>query len=192
MRVPASVISPCVGVSRPASRPSSVVLPEPDAPTMARLAPFVTSRFTPVRISIRPSGPSTALLTSTAQISLSRYHSCATASFVYFLFVAAPAFAEGPVLVLGDSLSAAYRIDPNAGWVALLSQRLKTESPPVDVVNASISGETSCRRPVAPAAAACAAQAARRRRRTRRQRCASRPAHRADPQESRRHYQVQP
>jgi acyl-CoA thioesterase-1 len=58
-------------------------------------------------------------------------------------FVAAPAFADAPVLVLGDSLSAAYRIDPNAGWVALLSQRLKTQSPPVDVVNASISGETS-------------------------------------------------
>jgi acyl-CoA thioesterase-1 len=59
------------------------------------------------------------------------------------LLVAAPAFAEGPVLVLGDSLSAAYRIDPNAGWVTLLTQRLKSESPPVDVVNASISGETT-------------------------------------------------
>jgi len=59
------------------------------------------------------------------------------------LLVAAPAFAEGPVLVLGDSLSAAYRIDPNAGWVTLLSQRLKSESPPVEVVNASISGETT-------------------------------------------------
>lgn len=47
------------------------------------------------------------------------------------------------MLVLGDSLSAAYRIDANAGWVALLSQRLKAESPPVDVVNASISGETT-------------------------------------------------
>ena len=47
------------------------------------------------------------------------------------------------MLVLGDSLSAAYRIDPNAGWVALLSQRLKAESPPIDVVNASISGETT-------------------------------------------------
>jgi acyl-CoA thioesterase-1 len=58
-------------------------------------------------------------------------------------FVAAPAFADAPVLVLGDSLSAAYRIDPNAGWVSLLSQRLKTQSPPVDVVNASISGETT-------------------------------------------------
>ena len=58
-------------------------------------------------------------------------------------FIAAPAFAQGPVLVLGDSLSAAFHIDPNAGWVTLLAQRLKAESPPVAVVNASISGETS-------------------------------------------------
>jgi acyl-CoA thioesterase I len=60
------------------------------------------------------------------------------------LFIAAPtAFASGPVLVLGDSLSAAFHIDAEAGWVALLGQRLKSESPPVEVVNASISGETS-------------------------------------------------
>jgi acyl-CoA thioesterase-1 len=64
--------------------------------------------------------------------------------FLFFLlFFAAPAFATGPVLVLGDSLSAAYRIDPDAGWVTLLSQRLKTQSPSVEVVNASISGETT-------------------------------------------------
>ena len=47
------------------------------------------------------------------------------------------------MLVLGDSLSAAFHIDPNAGWVTLLAQRLKAQTPPVDVVNASISGETS-------------------------------------------------
>jgi acyl-CoA thioesterase-1 len=63
--------------------------------------------------------------------------------FLCFLFLAAPAFAEGPVLVLGDSLSAAFHIDPKAGWVTLLAQRLKAQSPPVEVVNASISGETS-------------------------------------------------
>ena len=61
----------------------------------------------------------------------------------FVLFVAAPVFAEGPVLVLGDSLSAAFHIDPSAGWVALLSQRLKTQTPSVDVVNAAISGETT-------------------------------------------------
>ena len=61
------------------------------------------------------------------------------------LILAAPfaRAAERPILVLGDSLSAAYRIDPSAGWVALLAQRLKNSHPPIDVVNASISGETT-------------------------------------------------
>lgn len=44
------------------------------------------------------------------------------------------------ILVMGDSLSAAYGIDPQAGWVNLLKQRLGDEH---EVVNASISGETT-------------------------------------------------
>ncbi len=44
------------------------------------------------------------------------------------------------LLVMGDSLSAAYGIERQAGWVNLLSQRLGDE---VKVVNASISGETT-------------------------------------------------
>lgn len=44
------------------------------------------------------------------------------------------------VLVLGDSLSAAYNIGLDQGWVSLLEQRL---APEVAVVNASISGETT-------------------------------------------------
>ena len=51
--------------------------------------------------------------------------------------------ATRPVLVLGDSLSAAYRISPDAGWVHLLEQRLQQSTPPRPVVNASISGETT-------------------------------------------------
>jgi acyl-CoA thioesterase-1 len=49
-----------------------------------------------------------------------------------------------PLLVLGDSLSAAYNMPEEAGWVALLEARLAAtlDSPP-PVVNASISGETS-------------------------------------------------
>lgn len=52
--------------------------------------------------------------------------------------------ATGPVLVVGDSLSAAHNIPVAAGWVNLLDLRLKRDmkAPPV-VVNASISGETS-------------------------------------------------
>jgi len=44
------------------------------------------------------------------------------------------------VLVIGDSLSDAYRLPKESGWVALLADAL---APDVQVVNASISGETS-------------------------------------------------
>lgn len=55
----------------------------------------------------------------------------------------ATAAAEKSILVVGDSLSAAYGIPRNRGWVALLEERLKRERPDYSVVNASISGETS-------------------------------------------------
>jgi len=47
------------------------------------------------------------------------------------------------ILVLGDSLSAAYGIRPEQGWVALLTQRLRTQGYGYEVVNASVSGETT-------------------------------------------------
>ena len=50
---------------------------------------------------------------------------------------------EGPVLVLGDSLSAEYGLKRGSGWVALLEKKLAQEKPPVAVRNASISGETT-------------------------------------------------
>lgn len=50
----------------------------------------------------------------------------------------------GPViLVLGDSLSGAYGIDSNRGWVSLLQQRLSSEGYGYRVVNASVSGDTT-------------------------------------------------
>ena len=49
----------------------------------------------------------------------------------------------GPILVLGDSISAAYGIPLEQGWVALLEDKLRQQSAPYVVVNASISGETS-------------------------------------------------
>ena len=56
---------------------------------------------------------------------------------------AVAAAAPRPVLVLGDSLSAAYGLSPKEGWVALLDERLAAARPIRNVVNASISGETS-------------------------------------------------
>lgn len=51
---------------------------------------------------------------------------------------------EHPViLVFGDSLSAAYRMDEQDGWVALLEKRIEEQELPFRVVNASVSGETT-------------------------------------------------
>ncbi|MDP1930172.1 MAG: arylesterase [Gammaproteobacteria bacterium] len=51
---------------------------------------------------------------------------------------------ERPViLVFGDSLSAAYRMDEADGWVTLLGEKIKEEGLPFRVVNASVSGETT-------------------------------------------------
>ena len=47
------------------------------------------------------------------------------------------------ILVFGDSLSAAYGIRPEQGWVALLEQRLQAQGYGYQIVNASVSGETS-------------------------------------------------
>lgn len=47
------------------------------------------------------------------------------------------------LLVLGDSISAEYGLERGQGWVQLLSERLKHEQPGLQVVNASISGETT-------------------------------------------------
>ncbi|AZD80977.1 arylesterase [Pseudomonas chlororaphis] len=51
--------------------------------------------------------------------------------------------AAGTVLIVGDSISAAFGLDTRQGWVALLEQRLKNEGFDDKVVNASISGDTS-------------------------------------------------
>jgi acyl-CoA thioesterase-1 len=47
------------------------------------------------------------------------------------------------VLVMGDSLSAAYNLQAAQGWVALTERRLVQARPGWRVVNASISGETT-------------------------------------------------
>lgn len=55
--------------------------------------------------------------------------------------LAAPAL--GPVLVLGDSLSAEYGLARGKGWVSLLQHRLQAGKERLPVVNASVSGETT-------------------------------------------------
>lgn len=62
----------------------------------------------------------------------------------WLLVLVAPAWAAPrTVLVFGDSLSAAYNLAPEQGWVHLLAQRASAARPPWRVVNASVSGETT-------------------------------------------------
>jgi acyl-CoA thioesterase-1 len=56
---------------------------------------------------------------------------------------AVPSHAERTIMVFGDSLSAAYGLAANQGWVALLGERIAGDRLPWRVVNASISGETT-------------------------------------------------
>ena len=62
-----------------------------------------------------------------------------------WLTISLPVLAQSKptLLVVGDSLSAEYGIARGSGWVALLSNQLKTDKPQWQVVNASISGDTS-------------------------------------------------
>lgn len=69
---------------------------------------------------------------------------------VVFTALTAPAFAQAAaskaprtVLVMGDSLSAAYGLSASQGWVALTAERMAKSHPGWKVVNASISGETT-------------------------------------------------
>jgi acyl-CoA thioesterase I len=67
-----------------------------------------------------------------------------------FVFIIGIAYSTLPaakpsatILVVGDSLSAAYGIDQQQGWVFLLQQHLLQKNPDYQVVNASISGDTT-------------------------------------------------
>ena len=64
---------------------------------------------------------------------------------VLVLIVAsASAYAQAPViLVFGDSISAGYGLRLEQGWVELLKTRLQSQGYGYQVVNASVSGETT-------------------------------------------------
>ncbi len=63
--------------------------------------------------------------------------------FIALLILPLPGWSASVILVLGDSLSAAYGMEQKDGWVALLEQRLRDQRHDYTVVNASISGETT-------------------------------------------------
>jgi acyl-CoA thioesterase I len=86
---------------------------------------------------------------SLQQMNLNRRHCIALAAVlasggICRSVAAAAAQTKRPsLLVLGDSLSAEYGLKRGTGWVALLAQKLQAEHISAEVVNASISGDTS-------------------------------------------------
>ena len=55
-----------------------------------------------------------------------------------------PAVAKSSqILVVGDSISAGYGLSTGEGWVDLLTKKLRKEKIPAEVINASISGDTT-------------------------------------------------
>ncbi|GGC78731.1 arylesterase [Marinobacter halophilus] len=65
-------------------------------------------------------------------------------AFLVFTLLAWPALAaQNTLLVVGDSLSAAYGVPSETAWVQLLRDRLEGRGLEWQVVNASISGETT-------------------------------------------------
>lgn len=59
------------------------------------------------------------------------------------LLLSSAASGDYTLMVFGDSLSAAYGIDEEAGWVNLLNIQIADERLPFQVINGSVSGETT-------------------------------------------------
>jgi acyl-CoA thioesterase-1 len=71
-------------------------------------------------------------------------HSILRFVFVLFLIIKPlNAAADNTILILGDSLSAAYGLKQEQGWVKLLQDKYDAEQRNIKLINASISGETT-------------------------------------------------
>ncbi len=67
----------------------------------------------------------------------------ALTSLTMLLGIRASADSAYTLMVFGDSLSAAYGIEESQGWVELLARKLDDEGYPYQVINGSVSGETT-------------------------------------------------
>ena len=118
-------------------------MPAPEGPTIATDSPAAISKETSSKMVSGPSGLLTFLLKFSALRTVSRTMRKALAAALLFIALQNAMAADRTILVLGDSLSAAYGLRPEQGWVALLSERLKAQGYGYRVVNASVSGETT-------------------------------------------------
>ncbi|KZN13174.1 arylesterase [Marinomonas sp. TW1] len=63
--------------------------------------------------------------------------------FAFTLLLLTTSSFAANLLVMGDSLSAAYNLRQQDGWVSLLKNQLNQSHPDINVINASVSGETT-------------------------------------------------
>lgn len=59
------------------------------------------------------------------------------------IFTCSTLHADPKLLIWGDSLSASYGIEEHQGWVTLLQERINSQNLQIDVINGSVSGETT-------------------------------------------------
>ena len=135
---------------------SSVLLPDPEAPTIATVSLGESAKSISRKMSRVPVESVTDLNTCSTEIIesdmrpfLYRRHFIAAACLTLCAGTYPPRLANASagsaatILVLGDSLSAEYGLRRGSGWVALLEARLKAEQINARVINASISGDTT-------------------------------------------------
>ncbi len=61
---------------------------------------------------------------------------------IALIFLSSIAQAQS-ILIVGDSISAGFGINPEEGWVTLLEEKLQAENSPYSIINTSISGDTT-------------------------------------------------
>ena len=74
---------------------------------------------------------------------IERIRKISRVSVVLLLLVATPVLSAQKILIFGDSLSSGYGINSSESWVSLLQVKIKQQNIAAEVVNASISGETT-------------------------------------------------
>lgn len=62
----------------------------------------------------------------------------------FFIFTSASTFAQATkIMIYGDSISAGYGMTLPESWPNLLNDKFKSEQKPIEIINESISGETT-------------------------------------------------
>src|SRR3954454_13128686 len=136
---------PEVGTSNPASSASKVVLPEPEAPRIATASPRSISKEMSLRM-VRAELPVNTCFVKPAALTIGGMNLSAIRLLLFVLMLVIVPVSLGAtqtILVFGDSISAGYGLAQGESWVALLEQRIKRDNLDYQVVNASISGETT-------------------------------------------------